>query len=687
MPACRMVRLSLAALLLPWGGLAQTPVTFFQPVNFGTCNYEAAADFNHDGNLDVACAGNTLTIWLGDGQGHFRQSAALAYVATPIVAGDFNGDGKPDLVVSDRDQVLLLPGRGDGTFGAPSTIAVMQSNMLAAGDLNGDGNLDLLVSSIIPINSSGPVDAFLGNGDGTFQLPIATGISASLNVVVADFNNDGIPDMASVAAGIDNSTPTLEVGLGKGDGTFQPQVDTVITNGYVASRFVVAHFTGGKFPDVAYSDDTNLYVLIGNGDGTFSPGPVSSGRQVVLAADLNGDGKPDLVTGGGSVIAVVLNQGGGVFGPEVYYQNQYGAGGVAGDFRHMGTPDVVVAGDFYPNDGSGHFHAPRSYPVGNCNDCWHLVAGDFNNDGNLDAAVLLGGPIEVYLGNGHGRYNGYKQTNYNFLDRESIVAAAAADFNGDGKLDLALGTANNIRGKGEAVVVLGNGDGTFGPLQVFYTGGPVAVIVTADFNQDGKMDAAIATAGGVLVFLGNGAGGFTQSASLDTFNGLVVADFNGDGIPDVASTADVYLGNGDGTFRHTFSTNQTGSIALAADFTGDGKVDLVVADTSPQGSLTLWPGDGDGTFGTPISIVSNASFLGPVVAADLNGDGSPDIAASTTMFFLNRGNGTFTQQNMSTLPQPSIDSNMVAADFNHDGKVDLLLVSSTQLMTLLNTTK
>jgi hypothetical protein len=562
----------------------------------------------------------------------------------------------------------------------------MQSNMLAAADLNGDGKLDLVVSSIPIASPAGPVEAFLGNGDGTFQLPIDTGVSASLNVVAADFNNDGIPDVASIAVGIDNSTPTLEVGLGNGDGTFQPPVDTVLAAGYVAGMFLVAHFTGGALRDVAYSDGPNIYVLKGNGDGTFSTGPVSAGGQVLLAADLNGDGEPDLVVGGGSVIAVVLNQGGGVFGPEVYYQNQYGSGGVAGDFRHTGLPDVVVAGDFYPNDGSGQFHAPRTYPAGNCNDCWHVAAGDFNNDGNLDAVVLLGDVIGVYLGNGQGRYSSFQQTNYGFPRGESIEAVAAADFNGDGKLDLVLGIGGK-RGGG-AAVVLGNGDGKFGPPLAFYAAGSVGAIVTADFNRDGHVDVAIGISGTVLVFLGNGAGVFAQSASLSTSGaGLVVADFNGDGIPDIATTGNVFLGNGDGTFRQTFATNQFGSIALAADFTGDGNTDLVVAYTSPQGSITLWPGLGDGTFGVPVSIVSNVSLEAPVVAADLNGDGLPDIAASTTMFFLNRGDGTFTQQNVSTLPQPITSSNMVAADFTHDGKVDLLLVSSDQLMTLLNTTK
>jgi hypothetical protein len=430
---------------------AQIPVAFFQPFNFGTCNYEVAADFNGDGNLDVACAGNTLSIWLGDGHGQFREKTSLAYVATPIVAGDFNGDGRADLVVSDRDQVLLLPGRGDGTFGPPRSILVMQSNMLAAGDLNGDGKLDLVVSSVPPSSPAGPVEALLGNGDGTFQLPMATGVSASLNVVVADFDNDGIPDVASIAVGIDNSAPTLEVGLGNGDGTFQAPISSPCPG--CGTAVIVADVNHDGKLDVITAGGNGLAVLLGNGDGTFQTASSYSiyKPSTIAAADLNGDGNLDVVVTRG----YFRYSGGGVF---ILYGNSDGSFG----------PPVPLN-----NSGSS------------------AICADFNGDGKPDIAMVASGGLAVYLGNGDGTFQAPLLTiapiGYSLL---------AADFNGDGTLDIVSNPQSDANGS----ILLGNGDGTFTAQSTPYVISPYGTVFSAgDFNGDGKPD--LVSLGGNAVWL------------------------------------------------------------------------------------------------------------------------------------------------------------------------------------------
>jgi hypothetical protein len=686
------------ALFLTCLSYAQTPVTFLQPESLGSCSSLAAADFNGDGNLDVACSGSTtITIWLGDGHGHFQRTPqTLPATHAVMVAGDFNRDGHPDLVVAgtalgQTNQMVLLPGHGDGSFGARIVILDLPSafTALAAADFNHDGRLDL-AAAVLANTGVAQLQVFLGHGDGTFQNPVATGASP-LNfstISIADINRDGIPDIVSLAD-IDFGY-VIQVTLGHGDGTFGSPIDTPTPTGPAIPSFAVADFTGDQVPDLAitsFAPSTGIYILKGNGDGTFSPGGGSlvQAGSIVVAVDLNGDGRPDLVMDGGGI---ALNGGGGNFPSSTWYQNQSGQGGVAGDFRHLGRPDLVIAGDFYANNGDGTFHAPRSFPTG-CGFCWTLTPGDFNRDGRLDTAAVSGGAVRVYAGNGTGSFTGFRQSTYVVGNDQTTGPVAAADFNSDGKLDLALGIGDYSypRNVGGAAILPGNGDGSFGALQMIYTGYPVYAVVPADFNRDGLMDLALGTNHGVIVMVGKGTGAFqTIAAFKDIYNStsLVVADFNRDGIPDFATASDVYLGNGDGTFHHAANLPGTGQQVVAGDFNGDGIPDLVTTDLW---SIYFWPGVGDGTFGLPLTVAPAPQSLSLAVS-DLNGDGIADLivssdAASALTLYLGPN---FTPQTVTNLPQTN-GFPMIGADFNHDGRTDLLFIDAMgQLMVLLNTT-
>jgi len=682
------------ALLLAAAGAAQTPVTFLQPKNIGECQSPVTADFNGDGNLDVACAGSTLTIWLGDGQGHFHETAQqLPYYYALVVAGDFNGDGRTDLVVAASDylrtssQIVFLPGNGDGTFGVQTTIANTIVTALATIRPKPSGPLGLVAAvGEYPIPPY-TVEVFPGNGDGTFQEPFPTGVNSDTNIAVADFNGDGIPDIASIGQ-YDNYAPDLlQVVLGNADGSFGPPVNTTVP---ATLAFAVADFNGDGILDVAWSNQNSIYVYQGNGDGTFSAGPVTTTQTgtVLLAADLNGDGRPDLVMAG---MAIAINQGGGMFKLTEWYQNPSGNGGAAGDFRHRGLPDLIVAGDYYENSGSGTFHGPRSYPAG-CGQCAYLALGDFNNDGNLDAAVAQKEHVLVYAGNGGGLFTSFRATAVTLPNQKSIGAVAAADFNGDGNLDLAIGTVPSPHNPAEVAILPGNGNGTFGTPIVAYSGGEVRVLAVADFNRSGHMGLAIGTNHDVVVMCGNSAGGFTTTATIQGISNstsLVVADFNRDGIPDLATASDVFLGNGDGTFRHAYTLPETWNEVQTGDFNGDGIPDLATWDDL-AGDIVYWPGLGDGTFGLPIAVSATGAQL--AVVADLNGDGFSDIVtttwdSSTATLYLGKGDGTFATEAVNNLP-PTGNLPMAVGAFTNNGKPDLLFVSLiSQLVLLINSTK
>ncbi|ABF39390.1 Integrin like protein [Candidatus Koribacter versatilis Ellin345] len=270
-----------------------------------------------------------------------------------------------------------------------------------------------------------------------------------------------------------------------------------------------------------------------------------------------------------------------------------------------------------------------------------MVGADFNGDGYPDIAVELSNtanPVGIYLGNGTG--------NFNEVTKSPIIAAGipvlAQDFNGDGIPDLVLCHGHND----SLTVLLGNGDGTFteAPANPFGDGLGIPPVVVADFNGDGIPDLATGGAGSLSVFLANGAGAFTQVPTtsktliLGNFATMVAGDFNGDGITDIAAldatfseTVRVYFGSGDGTFT-TGPTNMVspgGSagapmVMVTADFNGDGKADVAVPLWN--GGVAVLLGNGDGTFQEASgSPIGLGDYTLQVGLADFNGDGVPDL--------------------------------------------------------------
>src|SRR5271157_4070862 len=311
----------------------------------------ATGDFNGDGFPDIATPnsdGATVSVLLGKGNGTFQPQQAFPAGVQPyaVAAADFNGDGVLDLAVanSGENTVSVLLGKGDGTFQTQKTYGTGSGPFgIAVGDFNGDGIPDLAVAN----QGGNNVSVLLGKGDGTFQPQQTYDVGNSpFGIAVADFNGDGIADLAVTNARKNpDGTYTVSVLLGKGDGSFQPQQ----TYGVGNSPFgiAVADFNGDGIPDLAVANqgDNTVGVLLGKGDGTFKPQqayPAGTGPVGVAVGDFNGDGVPDLAAtnGGSNNVSVLLGKGNGTFQPQQTYPAGAGPQGVAvADFNGDGVPD------------------------------------------------------------------------------------------------------------------------------------------------------------------------------------------------------------------------------------------------------------------------------------------------------------------------------------------------------------
>jgi hypothetical protein len=258
----------------------------------------AVGDFDGDGNLDIAVANQddgTVSVLLGNNMGVFAPATDSPYTvgANPsfVAVGDFNGDGIPDLVVTNpgSSNLDVLLGVGDGTFDAPVIYtAGTNPSSVAVADVNQDGFADLVVTN----QSSGNVSVLLGAGDGTFGAAAnyPTG-SVPVFVVAADFNGDGYPDLA-VVNGLGSS---LSVLLNDGTGLFTGAVSYPVGAFPIAAG--IGDFNGDGHPDLAVTSSTAVSVLLGNSDGTFNTavGYGSDSVTGIVVADVNGDGIADIL--------------------------------------------------------------------------------------------------------------------------------------------------------------------------------------------------------------------------------------------------------------------------------------------------------------------------------------------------------------------------------------------------------
>ena len=611
----------------------------------------AIADVNGDGRADVIVAnqsGPSISVLLGQADGTLGPKTDIVLAETPeaLVTGDFNADGNIDIAVTQYSGLAVLLGNGDGTFKQPVTYTLANGPfLLAVADLNKDGKPDLVAAGACG-NSCGFVSVLLGKGDGTFtaQTDFSPG-GVPTSFAVFDLNNDGIPDLAfanSPSSSVGGSTPAfVSVLIANGDGTFKSPVS--YTSGADIAGIAAGDVTGDKVPDlvVTHFFGNTVALLKGNGDGTFqAESGISTdtalGSQFIQLVDLNRDGKLDLALSSG------VNSGAAVL---------------------MGN-------------GDGTFQLPQVYFTGS--QPYFFAIGDLNGDGNLDWAMTdwYGNYVAILLGNGDGTFS--PRADLPFGSAQTFISAAAiADFDGDGKLDIAAATQS-----GTIEMLLGNGDGTF-KAPIVAGSAPYSnfsQIAACECSKSGHLDLI---ANGTTLLPGKGDGTFATPVTVNSdFNirSFAVGDFNGDGNLDILDVGNGFLesqplqlllGNGDGTFqapRRFWNLTGIPDEVAVGDFNHDGKLDLALT-VNPNGVAILL-GDGAGGFAAPV-IYPTDDLPSSITVADLNHDGNLDlvVTGSKVDVFLGKGDGTFPNRVDYTIP--NFPAQVATGDFNGDGKLDL----------------
>lgn len=750
-------------------GQTNTSLTGIATGDFDGNGYDDAAAVQGDGNVYIAA---------GSGYGTALTSFSVViavpggFTASAVAVGDFNGDGRPDIVTGGGTGVAFFPAAKADPFATPDQIfsnatagsrsigGALNIRRVLIADATGDGKADIVAVT------AGSIVVLPGNGAGAFGSPITLSMPVNFTANAAtagDFNHDGLPDIAVAASGSGGaSNATVQIFYGEGGGTFSAAVATTIGGNPSADLNPADIATADMDRDgrddlvVSTADDGNVWVLLNttprlvisnerglelqavtgkpfSGYGTLTVGTSDNGSVPVLAA-APAPNSPSLnwvtlaVTGNQVTITPNIAQAPGTgtyHGVAAISGSGYGSvlapytvtirrpsaqlirGGASGtaatgvpgyngssgptsrqmaigDFSGDGIPDIAgvigytcagspqsCAGVFARRaDGTAYTLPTQSQTASHYNSAVAAVAsGDFNLDGNLDAVYASGGNdiLTFAFGDGHG---GFKYSRFYFIPNANLAASAnlmtVTDLNGDGYPDVALATTAGI------VVALNNRDTTFS-VSVFAAASSFHSLAVADFNGDGIPDIAARnqTANTVDVYPGLGGGryGAAQHVSFligscsgtttqctrpapqtaNPFSGTIVAaDFNGDGLADLAFIDNpdpgplnpavvVALSSADASHNLSFTLGQeiptfAGSSyrpfhLATADINGDGKSDLAYEATT-YGAVVVLYGNGDGTLGGETHYTNGYTFIGtnsPLILADLDGDGRTDL--------------------------------------------------------------
>ena len=670
-----------------------------------------SADVDRDGHADLVSAGDSgfssgrLTFLYGAGGGQFEPAIFLDVPVTPraLAVADFTGDGLPDLLATNAYQsgFHLLRATGVRTFEPAQVVAPSIFAMwIVTGDFNGDGKLDFATSA----NTASPslISFFFGNGAGAFSAPVEVPAGPGVGgLTTADFNGDGRTDVVAVNSG----GSTVSVVLGVAAPPFAPATNYVVGSG--PSSSAAGDFNADGKPDLAVSSSQDrLSILLGTGDGSFSPPTnltVSPGLAV--AADFNGDAKDDIAVVAQSELTVLTGNGAGGFA----FSRSPGWIGtpLVADFTDDGISDLMVANSasVFPGGVEGHAFLITGSPLGlrlptatafpDFFNSASVVAGSFNNDSIPDLAVFSQSAfsVRILLGTGTGTFAAAQVLSVGGYVDDLL----ASDLNLDGRTDIVALQFDRIS------IFLASPTGQFGSPSSIVLGFAMQSFAAGLLNADAFPDLVVANSSGdsIAILHGLGDGGFqptpTKFAVGDNPKEIVLAHLDADAHLDLLlvtgeSRVTILRGNGQGGFLsiQSFEAGGTPRSPALADFNGDGKKDLALLTADPlffppNPEIALLLGDGLGAFAAP-SYTSLTSPGQSLVTADFNQDGAPDLfvaGPSAGVVFRNSG-GVFSEAGRYWVGKPF--QTAVVADFVPDGLPDVVAVGSAQaVVTLPNT--
>ena len=645
----------------------------------------ATADFDGDGRVDVAYAhhaflNNTIAVQLGAGGG--TMGKIRSYVAqdesSDIAAADLNGDGHPDIVstaegISDNGTIIdVYVNDGHGAFTHSTVNGGHSPSRFAIADLTGDGIPDLALANN-GINDQGTtVSVLKGKGNGTFGAETSYQVGLGVfGIAAADLNGDGLVDLAAARASNAEDAYHVVV-LGNTGSTFNVKADVTIAGGqerFPAEPPVIAAFIDGDakvdlVAGAALFDQVT--VLRNKGNWSFAPSnwPASFGAVNLIGIDGNGDGQTDIVEAspfGGTQstgeLNYLRNQGDGTFAPPVivnqgYLPNDVGGADITGD----GRDDLVVAnegsgtGSVDPQRKAGGFASAPLYQAQQGLLPKDAASADFDGDGRIDMAmsnidITSQGFDRVDIMHNAGKGRMVLADELLTGTDSNAKSVIAADLNGDGHPDLAW-TPEVFGGNYPVAVAINRGDGTFRANKLYFPQtcgtGHVSAI---DVNGDSKLDLVVA----------NDRGGPSDFCTM------------------VSRQIRIMINHGDGTFEPDYAVEvgTLSSMVAGADLNHDGIMDLVDTDAITHVLI----GTGGGQFEPAVAYDSRGNELS---IADFNRDGAPDVATADGSFqhvwiMTNKGNGTFTEKSMpgeqifGYLTGNAID----VADMDGDGRLDL----------------